>query len=195
MKSRTVNSGSIFFVLALLVAVPLLAQQQAHPDTPGGFHQLDFFIGAWALESESLQADGSYTSHRARSDVYYALDGFVIQDDFRVLDADGKAVFRGTSFRTYVPQTDTWAIKWVMAGEPGTTDITARWTGEELLMEGEGSDGGGQFLERARYFDISEDSYEFELSRSYDGGETWIENMNLIHAKRIAEVGSRNYDE
>lgn len=194
MKSTTAIAKCFLFVVALMVTVPLLARQQAHPDAPDGFHQLDFFIGAWALESESLQADGSYTSDRARSDVYYALDGFIIQDDFRVLDEEGKAVFRGTSFRTYVPQTDTWAIKWVMAGEPGTTDITARWTGEELLMEGEGSDGGGQFLERARYFDITGDSYEFELFRSYDGGETWIENMNLIHAKRIAEVGSRSYD-
>jgi len=33
------------------------------------------------------------------------------------------------------------------------------------------------------------------LSRSYDGGEHWIEDMNLIHATRIAPVGSRSYPE
>lgn len=155
--------------------------------------QLDFFLGAWSLESESLQRDGSYVTNRARSDVYRTLDGAAIQDDFRLIDADGQVVFRGTSFRTFVPATGTWAIKWVMAGEPGMTDITARWTGEELVMEGRGYDGLGEFLERARYFDITDDSYEFELSRSYDGGEFWIERMNLIHATRIADEGSRSY--
>ena len=176
--------------LALMSTVASAATEQADAAGP---HQLDFFIGAWSLESESLQRDGSYVSNTARSDVYRTLDGAAIQDDFRMLDGDGQAVFRGTSFRTFVPQSGKWAIKWVMAGEPGMTDITATWTGEELVMEGHGYDGMGKFLEKARYFDITDDSYEFVLSRSYDEGETWIENMNLIHAKRIASVGSRDY--
>ncbi|HKJ17790.1 MAG TPA: hypothetical protein VJ984_10600 [Xanthomonadales bacterium] len=176
-------------VCLLTVFFPAAADQG---DTPG-HEQLDFFIGAWNLESESLQQDGSYVTNLARSDVYQSLDGAAIQDDFRLLAEDGQVVFRGTSFRTYVPRTGKWAIKWMMAGEPGMTDITATWTGEELLMEGQGYDGMGEFLEKARYFDITDESYEFVLSRSYDDGETWIENMNRIHATRISSMGSRVY--
>jgi len=183
---------SLFLTMCLVM---LSAPAKAREDQPieAGPGQLSFFIGAWSLESQSLQRDGSYISNKARSDVYRTLDDAAIQDDFRLLDDDGQVVFRGTSFRTFVPQTGKWAIKWVMAGEPGMTDITATWTGKELLMEGRGYDGMGEFLEKARYFDITADSYEFALSRSYDGGETWIENMNLIHATRISPVGSRNY--
>jgi len=176
----------------LLMALNATAQTGDSGELPSG-DELDFFLGAWDLVSESLQRDGSYSSQRARSDVYRILDGNMLQDDFRLLADDGSVVFRGTSLRGFLPREGHWSIKWIMVGEPGMTDIRANWTGEELVMEGEGYDGMGEFLERARYFDISEDSYEFVLSRSYDGGETWIEDMNLIHATRIAKHGSRSF--
>lgn len=132
-----------------------------------------------------LQRDGSYAASKARSDVYWALDGRALIDEFRSIDANGNTVFRGLSFRTWDVRNEHFGIKWLMANESGMTNIRAYWREGELHMEGSGNDEAGEFLGRARYYDIGPDSYRFERSRSYDGGETWIEDMNLIEARCI----------
>lgn len=173
------------FSTALLVLSLAQSVSAPHPQAPAELSKLAFFVGAWDLNSQSLQRDGSYTSHKARSDVYWALDGMALIDEFRSIDANGDTVFRGLSFRTWDVQNQRVAIKWVMANSSGMTDIQAKWKDGELHMEGRGYDEGGEFLERARYYEISVDSYRFELSRSYDNGEHWVEGMNLIEARRI----------
>ncbi len=177
----------MMILLSVWLSVTTLAQSLTAPNpaAPAGLAQLDWIMGEWDLVSKSKQRDGSYSSHKANSKVYYALDGFAIMDEFRALDDQNQVVFRGVSFRTFVPATGKWSIKWVMANESGMTDIVAEFKDGTLVMEGKGTDGFGPFLEKAVYFDISEDHYSFKLDRSYDGGQTWIEGMNLIEATRI----------
>ncbi|MCB1043432.1 MAG: hypothetical protein KDC35_10855 [Acidobacteria bacterium] len=169
----------------MVIFVSCMCWAQQGPDLPPEAAQLDWFIGEWDLTSKSLRRDGSYTSHKATSTVYRALDGYALLDEFRAYNDQNQVVFRGVSFRTYIPETGKWAIKWVMANEAGMTDLTAEYKNGELVMEGKGSDGMGAFLERAVYYNISADHYSFKLDRSYDGGKTWIKGMNLIEATRI----------
>lgn len=176
---------SIFLFLGIaLAAGDKVIPQGMNPAAPPETAQLAFTLGNWDLVSKSLQADGGYRTTSATSTTYFILDGFAIQDDFRALDPSGRVVFRGTSIRTFDPRTKKWSIKWLMAGESGMTLITGELKDGQFVMEGKGSDGGGEFMERATYLNISADHYSFKMSRSFDGGKTWIENFNLIEATR-----------
>ena len=150
-----------------------------------GLKQIDFFIGAWDLETTDIQPDGSFAKGRARSEVSYILDGWAMQDNFLLLGQDEQVIFRGTSIRSFNAQTGKFQIVWVMPGYHGITDISAEWTDGKLVSTGKGYDGGGEFLERFEYYDITNDSYKFKMDRSYDGGNTWIENFSRLEATRI----------
>ncbi len=61
----------------------------------------------------------------------------------------------------------------MVAGQADYTHLVEEYSGGELVAEGHGRDARGDFLERYRYFDLSEAGYSFEGERSYDGGSTW----------------------
>jgi len=122
--------------------------------------------------------------YRARTHARPALDGHVIQDDWRALDAAGNVFFRGMSLRSYVPATGRWTIHWSMANTRGHTYLDAEWRDGEIHGTGFGFDGAGQFTERLRYFDITGDSYSFRMERSYDGGATWTKISYLKATRR-----------
>jgi len=173
-------------------AAPALARETSpapaltqDPSQAKGLAQVDFFIGEWDVRA--LSADGSQVVGRARTEVRYILDGNAIQADYYALDPGGNTVFRGTTIRTYVPATDRFIVHWAMAGLPGYTYLEVEYRDGELHGEGHGVDLQGEFLERYRYFDLSDTTYAFEMSRSYDGGETWQPFSNLRATKRAAQ--------
>jgi hypothetical protein len=143
--------------------------------------ELDFFIGDWDVTS--VDSAGNVVG-RARTSARWILDETTIQDDYYGLDPAGNVVFRGTSLRTFDPNTRRWIVHWAMANQPGYTYIDARWEDGELHGDGRGFDGGGEFVERYRYYDITPTSYSFALWRSYDGGETWAAYPEIRARKR-----------
>ncbi len=156
--------------ILFLVLAPAVADEGPAKTPPPGIEQLAFFIGNW--EVELLGPDAKVVG-RARTQAYFILDRTAIQDDWRSLDAEGKVTFRGTSIRTFVPATKKWVVHWAMAGTPGYTYIDAEWVEGELRGSGRGFDGRGEFVERYRYYDVTDSSYSFQMERSYDGGESW----------------------
>lgn len=164
----------------MLAAVPTTLAQGASQ----GARSLDFFIGHWEVDVVQTYPNGQKVPSKARTHAYWVLDGHAMQDDWRALDARGAVVFRGMSFRTYVQQLDAWAIQWVMANTPGYTNLHVVWRDGELHGEGHGRDGGGAFLERFRYHDISDTRYAFTMERSYDAGTTWRQ-MTTFQAHKV----------
>ena len=184
-------AAALVFALtpASATAVSALAPAQS-TEQLGGPKDLDFFLGEWDIVSHDIQPNGNYAVSRARSHAYRFLDGTSIMDEWRSLDGQGETVFRGASFRTWLPRQQQWQILWMMAGATGETVISGRMKDGEFHMEGHGRDGYGEFLERARYHDISEDSFQFTMDRSYDGGESWIAPFNTFTATRRNRVDS-----
>jgi len=150
-----------------------------------GLEKIDFFIGEWSIESVDITPDGSFQKGRAKSVVKYILDGYAMQDDYLILDKDDSIVFRGTSIRSYNPKSHKYQIVWIMPGYKGLTDISAEWKDGKLLSTGKGYDYQGDFLERFEYYDIEDNSYKFKMDRSYDNGNTWIENFGSYTATRV----------
>ena len=147
-----------------------------------GMDLVAFFHGEWDVES--LTADGRTVIGRARTVVSPILDGRALQADYLGLDPGGNVVFRGTTIRTWVPATERFTIHWVVAGQADYTYLIEEYRDGELHAEGHGVDGAGEFLERYRYFDISDTTYSFEGTRSRDGGVTWQPFAKLRATKR-----------
>lgn len=145
--------------------------------------RLDFFIGEW--EAVSYGPNGQIVG-RSRGGAKWILDGTLQRHDYLGLDPNGNVVFRGTSLRTYIPATGKWVVHWVMANTPGYTYIDTEWRDGELHGTGYGFDGGGEFQERYRYWEITDTSYTFQLERTYDGGETW-QTYPLTKATKVAD--------
>lgn len=169
--------------LAIMVVVIGLAVSASQALAQPSGRDLDFFIGEW--EATSHSPDGTVVG-RSRGGARWILDETVMQHDYLGLDPAGDVVFRGTSLRTWVPASQTWVVHWVMSNTPGYTYIDSVWEDGELLGTGYGFDGGGEFQERYRYWEITDSTYSFQLSRSYDDGATWQE-YPLTRARKVSE--------
>lgn len=183
-ETLTARIGAAFAAALLSIVVaaaPAVAEEKAGPG------DLDFFLGEWDIVSINALPDGTYAESRARSHAYRFLDGAAIMDEWRSLNGAGDIVFRGASFRTWLPATGQWRIVWMMAHVDGATIIDGKMVDGEFHMTGKGRDPGGEFLESARYHHISEDGFIFTMDRSYDGGETWITPFNEFKATRITD--------
>lgn len=160
---------------------------QVTPARAQSASDLDFFFGRWEVTVTSYGPNGGTSVSQATTHAYPILDGAAQQDDWRSLDRSGNVVFRGSSIRSWVPATRSWVVHWIMAGTPGYTYIDAEWRNGELHGTGRGFDGGGEFVERYRYYDVSNERYSFELERSYDGGANW-RLMARSEASKVADA-------
>ena len=181
---------------SLVIALPLLlvaANPESLPAEPeggpsmqeSGMEIVAFFHGTWDVES--LAADGVTVIGRARTEVAPILDGRALKSDYFGLNPGGGVVFRGTTIRTWAPSLSRFIIHWVVAEQPDYTHLIEEYRDGELIAEGHGQDAGGDFLERYRYFGISDSTYSFEGTRSYDEGATWNPFAKLRATKRAGE--------
>lgn len=174
------SSIKIFVTFILL----LTALERAGAQESVCLKHLEFFIEIWILETHDMQQDGSFRKGKALSSVYFILDGYALQDDFRSLNRQGEVTFRGTSIKSCLDKQPGYIITWIMPGMEGLTDLRASWENGTLKGEGEGYDNIGSFKERFEYFNISNSSYSFRMDRSYDKGKTWLHNFSRIEAKK-----------
>ncbi len=171
--------------MRIFTTVILFFLTQINVSFAEGIDDLDFFLGEWDITSKDIQPNGQYALSKAKSKAYRFLDGTSIMDEWRSLGPDGEVVFRGGSFRTYVPWAKKWQIVWFMANVTGYTNISANFKDGEIQMTGQGEDPSGQFLERAKYYEITDNGFKFTMDRSYDGGVTWISPFNEFEAVRL----------
>lgn len=145
----------------------------------------DFLLGEWEI-AMLVMPEGTTVGRRAISHVRRILDGTALFDEIRHVDEAGQVNFRGASFRTYVPDSDGWYVVWMMANVEGYSALRAEVVDGDVRTAGQGSDPGGELIERGRYHDISADGYSFTLERSYDGGRTWMRPFVSFRATRPA---------
>ncbi len=137
----------------------------------------------WDMENITYDADGTSASNPATSTRYCLADGAVRMDEFRALNDDGDPVFWGASFEAPIDAPGTTYILWIMVGDPGHTMIPAEYHEDgRQTTGGGGSDSIGTFLERAETTYDGAGGYHFDMDRSYDNGETWIDPFNVIDA-------------
>jgi len=200
------NTRLSLLLLAVVLALPNagLAQQHgsgaaAPPPTsaPTEAKQFDFLIGQWELEVKpkvnSLAAMIHGTPKLVGSwKAWRGFDGFVVEDELRVVDASGNPMSLNQALRIYDRNQNRWTIVGLDVYRARVSNSIAHWQGSEMRLEGNGTDSeGNPYLSRTRYFGITPDAFRMQQDRSSDNGQTWDEATLVIEAKRVGATATR----
>ncbi|GJL93223.1 hypothetical protein [Hyphococcus sp.] len=134
-------------------------------------------LEAW---STSYGADASTQSSHDRSTHYCFHDGRGEIAEYRSLGPNGAVVFHGASITIWNDDRSRGRTLWVMVGVHGHTDIQLRWEDNRLVATGDGFDPDGVFKEKWTTEFLRGGDQHFEMSRSYDDGESWRSPFNVI---------------
>ena len=184
--------------LAAALALPGTLAGQAAPgacEAPGA-RDFDFWIGEWAVAQEILSETGAWETYAARSTVTPALDGCALVERWRGTVRffwegmrDPEAI-EGLSVRA--PDGDgAWRIHWMDSRSPrfGEPWVGGFEAGVGTFLRPYRAPGGGEGLNRIRFFDVRERTVEWELAVSPDGGATWTPLWRM-HFERVETPGS-----
>jgi len=165
-------------------ACGLMAQEAPNPKAPPETEQYTFMIGSWDCVIRGIDAQGNPQEGKARWSAHYILDGWAIQDEWVSLDKEGKPGFYGINIRSFNTELGKWECRWLPSGTLQWKHFLSWKDGETMVMEGEGEDQRGPFLDRNTFSEITESSWRWVKDRSYDGGKTWNKAVATIEAKR-----------
>jgi hypothetical protein len=177
-------------VAGLTLAVPAAAQDGSEPDAGSAdgptacvndtAHQFDFWAGTWNVESRRRDANGEWQETRNQWQAETVLGGCTFVD---YADGDfGTGRLRGMGTRYYDPGADRWYITWMSTEQPGAFEtweggFDERGTSAEFFTEV--PTPNGPIRSRIRWWDIREDSAEWEHAISRDDGATWIPTWRM----------------
>jgi hypothetical protein len=176
-------------LLVCAMVLPACAQQPVISPAPSEARQFDSLLGTWIMVVElhkpnvPPKLDGNWTFTRDG-------DGFMIIDEYRVFNGEGKTAYLGNTYRVYDPSTRAWTYQFTEPGRgpfsnPSRTTWssgTSRVQGKELIDES--TDEGR--INRARFYNINPDHFSCEFEVSRDGGATWISNGHVEAHKATA---------
>ena len=158
-----------------------------NPAAPPETAEFSFAIGEWACTTRGMRPDGSIQEGLpATWTFHYILDGWAIQDDWVQEQPDG-SVSHGMNIRSFNPETRKWDNRWLSSGNLQWKYFESEKVGATMVMTGgAGKDGQGrEFIDRNTFLEITGDSWKWRKDRSFDGGETWIEGVFFIDARRL----------
>ena len=161
---------------------------QPHPDAPEEMKQFSFLVGEFDCELTFTGQDGAEVRSRGRWVGYYTLDGHAFQDDWY-----SELGYRGTTWRSYDEAKGRWVNNWLMAGTdeaPGFVKgfFYGNMSDGEMVLEARGTDTRGAYINRIKFSEIQASGFVWSMSRSYDGGQTWIENIAVNRARRVSKT-------
>lgn len=193
-RDRRFRRAPLLAAAALLTLAPAVAFPAAgdrvtrrNPDAPPETDQFAFLVGTWDCTTRSMGPDGTLGAPgRATWTGYWILDGWAIQDDWVGERPDGSRTY-GTNIRSFNPD-GYWDNRWLPAGTLRWTYFRADRVDDTMVMVGgEGEDSRGAYIDRNVFYDIEADSWKWRKDRSWDGGESWLEGVAYIEARRRTE--------
>jgi hypothetical protein len=134
------------------------------------------FVGSWDhtwREYGDQPATGTGEWHFG-----WVLQGRAIQDVFIAYHADGSLYEYGTTIRAYDPRSGFWNVAYCGPVTGSLRVFTASLVGDEIVLEGQGSDG---HLIHWIFSEIKRDSFRWRGEVSKNNGLTWTvyEEMRL----------------
>jgi hypothetical protein len=125
-----------------------------NPKAPAELARWAFLVGDWHGEARLKRDGGKIERLQVSWNGRYILDGYAIQDDYRMTSATGELIVLGTNIRAYDAQKKIWSMKWLNA-------LTGTWVdlGSEQL-------GGWRVDEKSFSYIIKESPTEPSLTRA-----------------------------
>ncbi len=138
-------------------------------------HQLDFWIGEWKVEWEN--SDG--TKREGTNTINSILNGCVIQENF---DGNPGVGFKGKSFSVYNHTKKIWQQTWVDT-EGNYMVFTGSKEDEKMTLSRKIMYEGNEIIQRMVFYNIKEDSFDWNWEASNDNGKNWKLNWKLHYTK------------
>jgi hypothetical protein len=184
------------FLVCLILICPLVALAQQSGDaamtrSAPEAKQFDFLLGQWQLDVQPKVSGLAAIIHGTPRLVgtwkaERSADGLGIDDEMRIFDASGNPISLSRAHRVYSAAEGLWKISGQDVTHAHNSESTAKWSNGVMQVEGRSADpAGNPSVTRARYFDISADSFRMRQDRSSDNGQTWDEGTLTIDAKRV----------
>jgi hypothetical protein len=146
-------------VLFVLFCLPSFGQAQISETT------FDFWVGEW--EASWTGQDGK--AGTGKNSITKVLDGKVIEENFHDLGSG----FKGKSLSVYNPNTGQWHQAWA-DNQGGYFDFIGEVEGDSRIFRTKMVERNGKkFIQRMRFYDISNENFTWDWESSTDGGENW----------------------
>lgn len=152
-----------------------------NPKAPAALSHFAFLIGRWKCEARLKSPNGNWQTFHATWLGRFILDGYAIEDQYRMTDPTGEVVVLGMNFRTYDTAKQLWHIKWLNALLGTWTDLGSEEFGGVTITEHSVSYSfrepvAAQAYTRATYTNISKAHFTW-LGEKSDDGKTWSDFM------------------
>ena len=166
------KSTLITFILAALIYSPIIAQEDDKT-------LFDFWVGKW----EVSWSEGDGKIGRGTNTIIKTLDNTVVQENFKVDEGNSKG-YLGTSISVYNPLKRTWHQGY--ADNQGSNfNLIGERKGDKRIFKTEMvKQGEKQIFQRMVFYNITENSMDWDWESTQDGGKTWTLNWR-INYKRI----------
>jgi len=161
-----------------------------NPNASAALSRFAFLIGRWRCEAKVKSANGELQTFQAAWLGRYILDGYVIEDEYRMTSPSGELIVLGMNYRTYDAAKQIWNIKWLnaLAGtwmDLGSQDLGGvRFDGESVIYAFKEPMAAHAYT-RATYTNISQTHFTWRGEKS-DDGKIWSEFM-VIECNRNKE--------
>ena len=138
---------------------------QAPQPSPEDLSKLDFWVGKWEL---------TWQGGKGTNLIEKKLNGRVIQENFEATEGNFKG-YLGTSISTFSPQDGKWHQAWADSNG-GYIDLVGIMEGDTRIFQmtrPRTLPNGSTSISRMRFYNITEDSFDWDWEASTDGGENW----------------------
>ena len=136
---------------------------RAHPKAPKELAQFHFMVGDFERKERARRPDGSWGPWMVGEwNAHYFMNGHAIIDE----SFNHESQKTTTNLRFYDPREKKWKISWFTEPGYGTAYAEGQVVGDELVCTNPTS--GARYV----FYDITEDSYEWELRQLR--GKDWI---------------------
>jgi hypothetical protein len=156
---------------------------QLNSKAPAELANFAFLIGRFQCEAKVLLQSGTWQTFQAEWKGRYFLDGYAIEDEYRMTDSSGALIVLGMNYRTYDPARKAWNIKWLNALAGTWLDLGSPEFGGVRIDDPSityifREPMAGHTFTRATYTKNPDGHFSWRGERSEDG-KTWILFMSL----------------
>lgn len=146
------------------------------------------FVGDWDMSIAFFDEEGKKTYDQHGTWAFsWVLDGRAVQDVLvypnpsRGMSGEAGERRIGSTMRWYDPNMDAWHVIWmgVVSGDLGV--MVAREVDEEIWIEEKELDGS---LTKWIFTEISQSSFRWKGTVSYDGGKSWKLDQEMFAKRR-----------
>lgn len=131
-------------------------------------------IGEWQVRDSQLQQDGSWQAQAGASWKFYPIQGGISLEDEWISNVDSadKLPGFGTHLRVFDPMSKEWQAAWLSSRARTLEMYRGAETESEVLFTSRPNAIGR--MTRTVFSNIRPDSFNWHMSWSIDGGETWL---------------------